>query len=104
MEVYFSDDEIKEVAEKERPTCRRYRSLPPNIVRSFHRAIRYFQSAKDIDEIKRINSLRYESLRGDLRGKNSIRLNDQYRAILTEEKDGVVILGVTFEEINNHYD
>ena len=41
MEVYFSDDEIKEVAEKDRPACRRYRSLPPHIVRSFHKAIRY---------------------------------------------------------------
>ena len=57
----------------------------------------------NINEIKRINGLRYEALKGDLKGKNSIRLNDQYRAILTEDKDGIIILSVTFERITNHY-
>jgi plasmid maintenance system killer protein len=103
MEVYFSDETIAEVAQTDHPTSRQYRNLPSNVIRAFHKAILYFQKAKDINEIKRINGLRYEALKGDLKGKNSIRLNDQYRAILTEDKDGVIILSVTFEKITNHY-
>ena len=103
MEVYFSDEAIAEVAKTDRPTSRQYRNLPSNVIRAFHKAIRYFQKARDINEINRIHGLRYEALQGDLKGKNSIRLNDQYRAILTEDKDGIIILSVTFEEITNHY-
>jgi proteic killer suppression protein len=104
MEVYFYDDTIAEVATSDCPRSREYRNLPKNVIQSFHRAISYFMKARDIGEIKRINSLNYEPLRGKLKGKFSIRLNDKYRAIITEDKEGVIVISVTFEKITNHYD
>ena len=61
MEVYFGDETIAEVAQTDHPKSRQYRDLPSNVIRAFHKAILYFQKAKDINEIKRINGLRYEA-------------------------------------------
>lgn len=104
MEVYFDNDEIAEVAVSDRPHSRLYRSLPKEVIRSFHRAIRYIQKAKNINELYQIRSLNYEALKGDLKGLCSIRLGLKYRAIFYEMNDGLVIMGVNFVEINNHYD
>lgn len=104
MDVYFDNEEIAEVASSNQPHSRHYRNLPKNVIQNFHKAIRYFQEAKTIQDVYTIKGLRYEKLVGNLKGKSSIRLNDQYRAILIEEADGIIIIAVTFEQISKHYE
>lgn len=68
------------------------------------RVIQLEQSA-DTATLRQIKSLHFEQLKGDLKGKCSIRVKDGFRLILRIENDGndkrVEIICI--EEMNNHY-
>ena len=72
---------------------------------AFIKRIAQMEQAPNTDTLRQIKSLHYEQLKGDLKGKNSIRVKDGFRLIFRVKSDGnnkrVEIIAV--EELNNHY-
>lgn len=58
------------------------------------------------EDLFRINSLNFEVLKGDKRGRYSIRVNDQYRIEFTmqETEEEPILTICNIVELSNHYD
>jgi toxin HigB-1 len=62
--------------------------FPPEVVKGFIRKINLLLDIKSTAELRLFKGARYEKLSGNLKGFESIRINDQFRIILqirTEE-------------------
>ena len=72
--------------------------LPVPIIKSARRKLTVLRAAPDDRSLRNWKSLHYEKLKGDREGQRSIRLNDQYRMILTLDESvnppTVTILGI----------
>jgi len=58
---------------------RRSRRLPPDIQQTALRKLRMLNAAGRLDDLRVPPGNRLEALSGDLAGKHSIRINDQWR-------------------------
>ena len=58
-----------------------------------------------ISELKKFRGLNFEALKGDFKGFCSVRVNIQYRLILSIEKDKSVVVSeiVVIEDLSKHY-
>jgi proteic killer suppression protein len=72
--------------------------LPVPVIKSARRNLTLLRAAVDDRSLRNWKSLHYEKLKGNCDGRRSIRLNDQYRMILTLDESTnpqtVRILGV----------
>jgi proteic killer suppression protein len=72
--------------------------LPVPVIKSARRKLTVLRAAPDDRSLRSWKSLHYEKLKGDRDGQRSIRLNDQYRMILTLDESAnpptVTILGI----------
>lgn len=57
------------------------RKLPSTIINVALRKLDYLNRAKTLQDLKSPPGNRLEALKGDLKGKCSIRINDQYRIV-----------------------
>jgi len=77
---------------------------PQGVVVAFFKALHIIESACDERDLYAFKRLHFEELQGSRRkqGQHSIRLNDQYRLILTVEQDqeGKYVLIISLEK---HY-
>lgn len=82
VQLEFEDDELEKLY-----TDRDYRvaSLNPDAVKAFRKKMGLLKDASDERDLFAMRSLRLERLEGKRDGQWSIRLNDQWRAILTFE-------------------
>lgn len=55
----------------------------PTIQRTALRKLAYLNAASDVKDLKSPPGNRLEQLKGDLEGKYSIRINDQYRIVFS---------------------
>ncbi|MPZ71207.1 MAG: type II toxin-antitoxin system RelE/ParE family toxin [Actinobacteria bacterium] len=62
------------------------RQLPPDIRGAAIRKLDLLNAATALDDLRAPPGNRLEALKGDLRGKNSIRINDQWRVVFRWEK------------------
>jgi len=71
---------------------------------AFIKRVLQMEQAPDTDTLRKIKSLHFEQLKGDLKGKTSIRVKDGFRLIFRVENDGnnkrVEIIAI--EELSNH--
>jgi len=58
----------------------------PAAVRGFRKVMQVIRAAKDERDLYAMNSLRFEKLKGDRAGQHSLRLNKQWRLIVTIKK------------------
>ncbi|QEM06318.1 hypothetical protein DIU31_023380 [Mucilaginibacter rubeus] len=77
-----------------------------DIIRGFRKRVTQMKNAKDSNDLRNLKSLHFEKLSGNLRGKNSIRVNDAFRIIFRLESDGTNerLEIIMIEDLNNHYD
>lgn len=77
----------------------------PDIIKRYIKVVNTMIAVKDIGDLSRINSLRYEKLTGDKKGISSIRISDKYRLEFKEmHKDGEVYANICqLTELSNHY-
>jgi plasmid maintenance system killer protein len=62
------------------------------------------QNTESIKELRKFRGLNFEALKGDLKGFHWVRVDLQYRLILSVEKDSVVVTDVLIiEDLTNHY-
>jgi len=59
----------------------------PNIARAFLRVVAKIAAAVDERDLRAMNALHMEKLRGDREGQYALRLNDQWRLIITINHD-----------------
>ena len=55
------------------------RRLPKTLWRSIHRKLLVIDAANSLADVALVPGYRFEALKGDQRGRYSIRVNDQYR-------------------------
>ena len=75
MTVSFSDEATETVLRQGRHS----RRLPPDIQAVALRKLRLLNNARRLDDLRVPPANRLEALKGDRRGKYSIRINDQWR-------------------------
>jgi len=72
---------------------------------AFIKRVIQIEQAADTVTLRKIKSLHFEQLKGDLKGKHSIRVKDGFRLIFRVHNDNnnkrVEIIAI--EELNNHY-
>jgi len=79
-----------------------------DVIRRYRRVIRTVSQVESTKALRKFKGLRFEALTGNLKGYHSLRVNKQYRIILTVLK-GEIQLGelmreeVVIEEMNKHY-
>ena len=61
------------------------RRLPTDIVRTALRKLDYLNAAATVNDLRVPPGNRLEALRGDLKGRHSIRINDQFRLVFRFE-------------------
>jgi proteic killer suppression protein len=76
--------------------------FPQEVVHAFLRRIRHIEAAQDERDLRTPASVHYEQLQGEYAGKDSMRLNRQWRLILSVEEDAKG-KHVVVHEITNHY-
>lgn len=105
MEIKFEQDYLSELYYKGTCHDKKHR-YQPQIVRKYIRVIDILRAADRVEDLFRINSLNYETLTGDKKGRESVRVNNQYRVEFKTKKvvDETIITICNVLELSNHYD
>jgi toxin HigB-1 len=76
--------------------------FPKEVVNAFLRRVRHIEAAKDERDLRVPPSVHYERLKGRYKGKEAMRLNREWRMIISVDGDsqGKYVL---IQEINRHY-
>lgn len=104
MKVFFLSQELEDFYNNQRVKSKHLKSNP-QLQRQFIKVVERLKGLGKIEDAFLVNSLNYERLKGDLLGKSSVRINQQYRLIFTEVEDieTLEINVLEIEEISNHY-
>jgi proteic killer suppression protein len=84
MEIDYADGDLKRLATD--PSFDGGHSR--EVVKAFRKRVQLIQAAIDERDFYALKSLHFEKLAGDRHGQHSMRLNKQWRLILTLEKRG----------------
>jgi proteic killer suppression protein len=103
MKIYFKTEELKALYETPLEEIRGKRKVPTEVLKRYKSRIDLLIEIAKIEELRPFKGLNFEFLKGDRKGQCSIRLNDQYRLIITpmDEKTVQVLL---INEISKHYE
>jgi proteic killer suppression protein len=75
-----------------------------SVKKRFRKTILMLQNAESITEIRKFRGLNFEALKGNLKGKYSVRVDIKYRIILRIEKDKILVEDIlVVEDLTNHY-
>lgn len=97
MEIEFGNRELEDL----------YRNLkgqekyPRGVAAGFIKRVDFIKAAADERDLWKLRSFRFEKLKGRLGRHHAVRINDQYRLILTLMKSGGKTR-VLIERIDNH--
>lgn len=105
MNIEFKSKGLAELYQYQKSNDKKCSKLPSQVVKQFIKVVNYIRNARDIEELKRINSLHYEKKKGKLKGKEYVRINSQYRLLLESvvSEEGI-ICSILLIEISNHYE
>src|SRR5687768_17225663 len=75
------------------------------VIAKFKKTILMLQFADNIREIRSFKGLNFEALKGDLKGFYSVRIDKQYRLILSIDRNEKITLVefITVHDLSNHY-
>lgn len=94
MNLAFEDDELARLVRDENFTA----GFSSAIVRAFRKRIQFIRGAVDERDFYAMRSLNFERLKGDRSHQYSMRLNDQWRLILSfrgeAPKKTVVVISI----------
>lgn len=98
MLVEYGDEELRRLAED---AAFAPKGWGRDVVKAYRKAIQRILAAKDERDLYALRGLRLEKLQGDRVGQHSMRLNDQFRLIVTFKTDGDRI-AVIIEVVDYH--
>ena len=104
MIVIFGKTYLKELYTTAKTTDKKHR-YQPDIIARYLKSVNIMIAAKNTSDLARINSMRYEKLKGDKSNLSSVRVSDKYRLEFEEVyKDGEVYATICrLTELSNHY-
>lgn len=104
MKITFEKKYLAELYLDGRCNDKKHR-YQPQIVRKYIRVIDFMRATESIEGLMRVNSLNYEALKGDKKGIESVRVNDQYRIEFRSQQtdDESVVTICNILELSNHY-
>lgn len=104
MIVTFEEQYLQDLYEMGETHEKKHR-YQPNIIRGYQKGIKFMIQAKKPDELMKIHSLNFEALKGDKKGRYSIRANSQYRIEFTidENLETPVLTVCNIIDLSNHY-
>ena len=105
MKVEFEKDYLRELYETGKTTDKKHR-YQPQVVNAYLKCVRYLIKVARMEDLFLINSLHYEKLKGDKKGRASVRINAQYRLEFREtiNSNNILTLEVcSLVDITNHY-
>ena len=75
------------------------------VIIQFKKTILKLQFADNVRELYHLKGLNFEALKGDFNGFYSVRVNQQYRLILSISAEGTVEISdiLVIEDLTNHY-
>ena len=85
MRVEYHDGVLRRLAEELEYAPRGW---DPAVIRSYRKKVQLISAARDERDLYQMRGLRMEKLKGDRLGQTSMRLNDQFRLILTFQTEG----------------
>jgi len=105
MEINFKSQLLIDLYEGKNVSDKEFKSNK-ELVRQYIKTINKLTAAKTIEQLFQFAGLNYEKLKGNLKGKSSVRINKQYRLIFEEVTDDasppkVILLNLV--EISKHY-
>jgi len=75
-----------------------------DVIQKFKKTVLMLMNTGSIKELRKFRGLNFEALKGEFKGYFSVRVDLQYRLILSIEKDFVVITDVLIiEDLTSHY-
>ena len=102
MKVCFRTAYLADLYEKQLNLIRGKHKFPLSIIKQYRKVVSIIISSKSLNELKGYRSLNYEMLKGDRQGQMSLRLNKQYRLIITKVNNDELLIYI--EEISKHYE
>jgi proteic killer suppression protein len=81
MEVRFTDADL----ERMETEGAFHKGYSPAIAKAFRKRMQFIRDAVDERDLRQMQSLRFEKLKGDRDHEHSLRLNDQWRLIIEIE-------------------
>ncbi|MDE6410399.1 MAG: type II toxin-antitoxin system RelE/ParE family toxin [Muribaculaceae bacterium] len=105
MIVTFEEEYLRELYEYGKCSNKRHR-FQPEIIKGYKRRVEQLQAAPNPEFLYQLNSLHFEALKGDKKGRFSVRINIQYRVefTLTETQGSSILTLCNIIELSNHYD
>ena len=70
------------------------RRLPPEIQQAARRKLKFIDAATTLDALRVPPGNRLEALKGERKGRHSIRINDQWRICFRWEADGAALVEI----------
>ncbi len=104
MEITFEQDYLRELFYEGRAKDKKHR-FQPQIVRKYIKVLNLMESLDSTQDLYRFTALHYEKLVGDKSGRESVRVNDQYRIEFRSKTIGKerLITICNILELSNHY-
>lgn len=102
MEVHFNNAYLEKL----------YAGLPAGnkpryneeVIDKFRKKVLILQNAESTAELRQIRSLNFEALKGDKKGRYSIRVDLKYRLEFLVEKHKITVNEIILiEDLSNHY-
>ena len=98
LRVEYRDDQLRRLVEDSEYRPKRWEV---EVIRAYRKKIQLIGAAMDDRDLRAIRSLHLEQLSGDREGTSSIRLNDQFRLVLTFKTEGERV-AVILEIVDYH--
>jgi toxin HigB-1 len=74
------------------------------VILKYKKTLKILQAMPNTVVLRNLRSLNFESLKGDLKGFYSVRVDYKYRLVFAIEKDLITITEIiVIEDLNNHY-
>lgn len=98
MRVEYHDEVLRRLA---RELEYAPKGWDPAVIKSYRKKVQLISAAVDERDLYEMQGLRMEKLKGDRSGQTSMRLNDQFRLILTFKTEGDRV-AVLLEVVDYH--
>ena len=102
MKVFFESEYLASLYESDPDHLVGKQKIPAAVVKQYQKKVNILISIAELNELKSFRSLNFEALKGDRKGKYSIRLNKQYRLLFKINRNGE--LEIIIIEISKHYE
>ena len=75
-----------------------------DVILKYKKTVLMLQNTGSIKELRNFRGLNFEALKGNFKGFHSVRVDLQYRLILSVEKGSVVVTDILIiEDLTKHY-